>query len=414
MKPIFDLHCHPTLKVWLCDAQFTIKHPAGITNSDFDGKVMHVDLPGMRDGGVQCIVSFQYVPEVGISKLPMANKAVKFLRLLRSRIPGKLQQDIDGSSCFDQAMAGIKAMNDQIDAAASAYQNDPATGFNVTVPKNSAEFEAALAAGKTIVLHGLEGSHQLGRNLGNTQAYLDHLQQFKDAGGCVLTLAHFFINDITGSGGGIPPKEARLLGYDRDPQITGLTAIGEAVVNWCQDNGIIIDLVHSPVVTRNRVYDLLDQRIAAGKKVRPIVFSHTGIRGVASQFMTDPHDLDILPDYTEITKIASYDGVFGMILMNYWQNGDETQGPILDTDPGIDLVINTMKVISTASRLNSVDNICIGTDLDGFTTIPSDMRRVADIDKLRQKIIAAFPNNDDADKICSGNMLRVLRKNYNP
>lgn len=397
MKPIFDIHCHPTTKVYLCNAQIARPH---VPVSDFIPGGMHVDLPGMQTGGVHCIVSYQYVPEVGITKMPKAHVAINILDFLHVDIVEKLQKDEDGPSCFTQAMQGINSINQQLRNA---------TNFNVALPTDLAGFDAALAAGQTIVLHGLEGGHHLGRNLGNTQAYLDNLAAFKAAGVNVLTLSHFFKNDVSGSGGGIPPSEAKFLGYIREDPQTGLSAIGEQVVHWCQDNGIIIDLVHSPEATRNRVYELLDERMAQGNRVRPVIFSHTGIREVAKYIMADPNDLRILPDMAEISKIRSYGGVFGMILMNYWQNGDDTQAALLVNDAGIANVINTMKFIETYT--GDVKNIAIGTDLDGFTTIPSDVRHVKYIDALRQAIQQAFPNGDDADMICSGNALRVLREN---
>jgi len=397
MIPIFDLHCHPSIKVYLCNAQIAKAHEP---SSDFIPGGMHVDLPGMQIGGVQCIVSFQYVPEVGITQMPLAHFAIDILKALHVDIVTKLQQDVDGNACFDQAMQGIQSLNAQVTNA---------TNFNVALPTNLAEFNAAIAANQTIILHGLEGSHHLGRNLGDPQNYLDNLQKFKDAGVNVLTLSHFFQNDVTGSGGGIPPQEAKMLGYKRTSLNVGLSAIGEQVINWCQDNGIIIDLVHSPVATRNRVYEILDERKAAGKRVRPIVFSHTGVRIMATEKMFDQDDLRVLPAMEEVLKIRSYGGVLGMILMNYWQTGEEDQDTILVNDAGISFVIDTMKWIKELTR--DVANIAIGTDLDGFTTIPRDVRHVKFIDSLRQAIIEAF-GPDDAALICSGNVLRVLRDNF--
>ena len=199
MEPIFDLHCHPSIKVYLCSAQIAEDHHSFLDDASFADFIpgrMHVDLPGMDKGGVQCIVSFQYVPEVGITKMPKAHAALSLLKRFNAGIVPKMQQDTDGDACFQQALSGIKALNEQARAAAELG------AFDVVTPKSSQEFEDALSKGQTIILHGLEGSHHLGRNLGSTQAYLDHLQAFKEAGVVVLTLAHFFINDVTGSGGG--------------------------------------------------------------------------------------------------------------------------------------------------------------------------------------------------------------------
>ncbi|RYZ94396.1 MAG: hypothetical protein EOP47_27915, partial [Sphingobacteriaceae bacterium] len=204
------------------------------------------------------------------------------------------------------------------------------------------------------------------------------------------------------------PKESRLLGYER-PAPSGLTNAGRLVVEWCQENGMIIDLVHATVQARYEIYAILDERKQAGKTVRPVVFSHTGVRALVSPDMINEEDRLVLPDTEELLKIKSYGGVLGMILMNYWQNGDNHQDSILISDKGIEPVINTMLYMKEV--MGTVDHIAIGTDLDGFTHVPSDTKHVRYIDNLRQGIINAF-GEADAQKICYTNAIRVLRQSW--
>jgi microsomal dipeptidase-like Zn-dependent dipeptidase len=400
MTPIFDIHCHPSLKVYLCDADFSVSHKPA---DDFIPGAMHYDLPGMQEGNVQVIVSNQYVPEQGLKTMPKTAWLYKLLDGIGLSYAEKFELNNDQVTIFDQAMSGIQAMNQKIAAAPPA--------FNAVNPKNLTDFEAALTAGQTIILHGLEGAHHLGRNLAGTQAYLDHLAAYQAAGVAMLTLGHFFPNEVTDSGGGIPPGEAGFLGYHVQPgDPPGLAPeVGEAVINWCQENGMIIDLVHASQTARNRVYEILDARKEAGKKTRPFVFSHTGVRIMVDPDMISDSDHLVLPSLEEIQKVHAYGGTLGMILMNYWQNGDEQQKSLFVNSPGIDNVIATMKWIREAT--GDVSSISIGTDLDGFTTVPSDIPHVAFIDRLRQAMTADFSQQEIAD-ICFNNALRVLRAGW--
>lgn len=396
--PIIDVHCHPSLKVYLCNTDISQEHRP---KDDFVPGGMHVDLPGMQEGNVKVIISYQYVPEAGLRHMRNVAWLATILRKLRVKMIEKFESGDDGLDCFEKAMGGINLLNGQVAASATA--------FNVTSPKSLSEFDAAMADGKTIILHGLEGGHHLGKNLDTVQAYIDNLQQMKSAGVCVLTLAHFFQNSLCDSAGGIPPSEAHLLGYKRPVSLSnGLTEAGRAVVGWCQDNGMIIDLVHSTIETRRQVYAILDERKRTGKTVRPFMFSHTGVRTRVEPRMISEEDRQILPDVDDMIKVKEHGGILGLILMNYWLSGEEDNG-IFAHAKAIDNVIGTMKWIRYACT-DDVSNIAIGTDLDGFTQVPGDVKHIRFIGLLRYAIVKEF-GAEEAAKICSGNALRVIRAN---
>ncbi|RCH55708.1 hypothetical protein DJ568_07430 [Mucilaginibacter hurinus] len=395
MIPIFDMHCHPALKVYLCNAQFQKAHRP---TSDYMPGGMHVDLPGLEAGGVKFLFATHYVPESGMKYMKNSSWLFRVLRWTGLKITHRFEPD-EGPACFEKTLESIRGFNDQV---TSAHNH-----FNVAVVKNLTEFENACDKGKTILMHGLEGGHHLGKSLTDEQ-YVANLVKLKQEGVCIITLAHFFPNALCGSGGGIPPKESRLLGYKR-PEPSGLTSAGRQVVEWCQENGMIIDLVHATVEARYEVYAILDERKKSGKIIRPVVFSHTGVRTMVHPQMINELDRLVLPDTDELLKIKDYGGVLGMILMNYWQNGDNHQDSILISDKGIQPVIDTMLHIK--ELMGTVDHIAIGTDLDGFTHVPSDTKHVRYIDSLRQAIIQAF-GEEDAQKICYTNAIRVLRQSW--
>ena len=397
MIPIFDIHCHPSIKINLFNRQMKRRHQSA---SDLPSRGMYVDFPGMKAAGVQIIFSFHYIQEAGFGTLPKSQRLFRILERMGLPVFKKFEKREDGLDAFEKVKRSIQLTNQQVVEA---------SGFPVTTPADWNTFQQSFAAGKIIVLHGLEGSHHLGRKLGSVQHYLDNLQQLKALGVRILTLSHFFQNDVCDSGGGVPPSGAKMLGYTKPPsQSNGLTEIGKAVVHWCQDNGVIIDLVHSTSATRAQVYRLLDSRAATGKKVRPVVFSHTGVREVAARNMTSQDDLLILPDKTEIDIIKKYGGVFGIILMNYWTIGKEDTS-LFRKENGIAHVIETMRFISDCTR--NFDHIAIGSDLDGYTQVPDDVKHVRFMGRLRDAIVAAF-GTEAAEKICYQNALRVLEASW--
>ena len=388
------MHCHPCLKIYLCNKSIAEKHHP---IPDILPSGMHVDLPGMKKANVQVAFCSHYVPEAGLGQLPKSAWVFRLLKKLRLNIIDKFEPPhTDGA--YVRALWSIFQLNQQI-------RQSPKK-FNVTVARNLSEFQEAYDTGKKIILHCLEGAHQLGKGLANPDDYIHRLNYLKQEGVCLLTISHFFQNDIADSGGGIPPSTARLVGYSKPASTSnGLTQIGKLVVEWCQEHGIIIDLVHSTVEARKQVYDILEDRISRGLKTRPVVFSHSGIRELAGSNMPDPHDPFILPDLRELELIKKYDGVIGMILMNYWVIGIEEDN-ILKNDTGIKHLIKTIECISR--HLGDFKNIAIGTDLDGFTQVPDDVTHVRRMGRVREAISRTF-GETAAQQICYENALRVIR-----
>ena len=66
MIPIIDLHCHPSLKIYLFNKDVGKKH---FPFADIVPTGMHVDLPGLDVSGVQVICCTHYVPEAGLGHL---------------------------------------------------------------------------------------------------------------------------------------------------------------------------------------------------------------------------------------------------------------------------------------------------------------------------------------------------------
>ncbi len=392
MFPIIDLHCHPSLKIYLCNKDIAEKH---YPVADILPGGMHVDLPGMQQSNVRVVFASHYVPEAGLGHLPKSQWLFKLLKKIRLNIVAKFESDVDDNT-INKTLTSFDLLDHQIGKAEN--------NFSVIVAKNLAEFEEAYTNEKTILLHSIEGAHHLGKNT-NSVVVLANLARLKDKGLCMFTLAHFFQNVVCDSGGGIPPKESNLIGYQRPVSTGGLTITGKLIVEWCQENGVIVDLVHATVDARKQVYDILDSRIANGKKVKPVIFSHSGLREVAAINMKSQDDQLILPDISELLQIKKYGGVLGLILMNYWIIGIEEDNPF-KKDKGIKHLLQTIEFIQT--NIGDLENVAIGTDLDGFTQVPDDISHIRLLGRLRDAIIERF-GEAAARKICYENALRVIR-----
>jgi microsomal dipeptidase-like Zn-dependent dipeptidase len=398
---LFDLHCHPSLKIYLYSDKISEEHhPPG----DVTPFGMCVDLPGMQKSNVKVIFSSHYIPEYGFLHSKGGNFIFKGLLTLNMRPEVKFDSNAPGMNAFRKVEESMQDIESQVKGASEA--------FNVTIPKNLAEFEVAYAAGKTIILHCIEGGHHLGKELAGDNEYIWNLGYLKKRGLCLMTLSHFFQNDLCDTGGGIPPVDAQRLGYKvPTPKYNGLSPLGEKVVHWCQDFGVIIDLNHTSVDTRKDVYSLLDQRKSDGKIVRPVIFSHNAIRELAEANLKTRSDTDhlLLPDKAEFDTIMKYNGLLGIIAMNYWTNGIEEDNPF-HYDGGIKYILNIIDFLTNGSD-KAFDYIAIGSDLDGFTQVPDDLTNVSKIGNLTGAISDKY-GMDKAEKICSLNALRVLREGW--
>ena len=399
MIPIIDLHCHPPIKVYMFNKDIRhVHHPW----SDVYPFGMHVDLPGMKESNVRVILCSHYIPEAGFTRLHKSEWLFKILRWVLHSIMQRWESYNNPDDAYNKALQSIDKINRQVAAGSSQ--------FNVVNVSNIAEFDIAWKLGKTIVLHTIEGSHQLGSHSNFLDHYLGHLKILKNKGVCSITLAHFFENPVCDTGGGVPPSTAHKIGYPENACTDkGLSAIGAEVVHWCQDNGMLIDLVHCSIKTRTQIYAILEQRKNAGKKIIPVSFTHAGVRELAEPNMRIKCDIEYLPDLKEIEIIDTYGGVVGLILMNYWLIGIEEDDPG-KIDRAIPLILKSIHCIY--DHLNHYNCIGIGTDLDGFTQVPDDLGHIRLLSKISLAIEKEF-GSAVAEKICYQNALRLLQNAWN-
>ncbi|HYV94941.1 MAG TPA: membrane dipeptidase [Chitinophagales bacterium] len=401
---LIDIHCHPSLKIFLFHQHLSKK--ADPMNLNITTKML-VNLPDMQQGGVNAAISVHYLPEHNLIVDVKKRKIFKIIVDIAEEafggfIEGKFEDMSSPTAPYEQ----IKKMMSMLEKDVEEANNDASGKFKTRVAKSYSEFINAIDNGETVFIHSLEGAHCLGHHIDYATCEKEIIELF-DAGVCQFTLAHFFENILVSSQGGIPPKITKTIAYDpANTYPNGYNEednLTERLVSKMLDLGIIIDLVHCTPGAKKMVYRVNDSR---GNKKRPLVFSHTGLREVAQKYKPDmpQSDLDYLPNRDDVLRIKDCDGVLGIIFMDYWLNGDEDNGN------GIDVVIETIKEIKNIC--GDYNHIAIGSDLDGFTEVPKDLKGIEYMPRLIDEMERQGISKEDYLKICFNNYKRVLQNGW--
>lgn len=167
----------------------------------------------------------------------------------------------------------------------------------------------------------------------------------------------------------------------------GLSTFGKEVVDTMVELGMIVDVTHCTPPARRQVYDIVDCRA-------PILASHIG----AYQINPNPYNLE---DW-EVEEIEKSGGAVGVIFMNYWLSPHQRKR-------GLDYVIQTIRHFINIGGINCV---AVGTDFDGFTDPPDDLKDASELPYLTQRLVAERFDEDDILKLLGSNAINVLREGW--
>ena len=202
-------------------------------------------------------------------------------------------------------------------------------------------------------LLGIEGCHCL-------EGKLENVKGLYDAGYRMISLHHFFDNELGGS----------LHGVSRE----GLNEFGRQVVRELERLEIIIDVAHSAP-------EVVDDVLAIAK--RPVVVSHTGVYGVcrSKRNLSDE----------QMQRIAAKGG---LICIGYWK------GAVCDIRPQ-----RIVKTLRYAIALVGEDHVALGSDFDGATTTAFDTSELA---VLTQEMMEYGFSDTEIAKVMGGNSVKFL------
>ena len=461
---IVDLHCHPSLKMYLWSQHLWKCHLPGPGANEIQ---MQDDLRQLGYGNLKGLVVAHYLVEAATKRdwnllkglFPWINR---FLHGLADKI------EHEDASNFTQ----INIMMDLLESQVHEVNQRQDT-LKLVIARSYGEFlSASQVKGQVAIAHAIEGGHALGRNFPISETreqefkdkpakqhkmitfekredpafyYLRNLEALYNRGVCMITLAHIFKNDLAHPVEGISEDEKKTLGmtwhYDTAKHNCDLSAIGVAVAKRMLELGMVIDLTHSTPAARKNIFEITAQvneervklfdwvpdpvnpgsKIKRFKHKRPLTFTHVGSQQI---FMKHNH-MEALQAYKfydiddfEIDQICETEGVIGIIPENFWLTGADKKISGEGIEPGdyrygINYIIDTMISINSKTRKKDFSNIAIGTDFDGFADAPKDLyvpKQLAALIEAIRKIPGITSGQVLA--ITSGNANRLLARGW--
>jgi membrane dipeptidase len=202
---------------------------------------------------------------------------------------------------------------------------------------------------------GLEGAQSLA---GDPEG----LDELHAAGYRMIAPVHFFDTAFAGSAHGVEKG--------------GLTPAGRALVAGLERRSMLLDLAHASEKT-------LDD--ALGLARRPVVVSHTGVKGTCDspRNLSDAH----------LRGVARTGGVVGI---GFWETAVCGTGP--------DAIA---RAVRHAVSVAGVDHVGLGSDFDGAVATPFDAAGLA---TLTEALIAEGFDEPAIARIMGANTIRVLQQ----
>lgn len=329
-----------------------------------------VDLPRMREGGMDAMFFVVYVPQ--------------------------------GKRTPEGNAKAIQAASDRFDWIESVIEKH---GDQVGLARSPEEAKKLKDAGKRAIFIGVENGNTIGNDL-------SLLQRYYDRGARYLTLSHIRNNDICDSS--TDPKGA---------EHGGLSEFGKQVVKEMNRIGMVIDVSH---ISDEAFYDCLKYSKA------PIAATHSSARalydhprnlsddmikalakkgGVVQMNMLGAYLKDInsperkkalaklnekYPNRSKLTKEQTKQRASELVAIN-------KQHPA-----GMATLQEVMDHIDHIVRLVGVDHVGIGPDLDGGGGVKG-MYDVSEMGNITYELVKRGYSEEDIAKIWSGNFFRVMK-----
>lgn len=360
--PLTDIHVHPSLKAYLFRRSLWRHYTSGRTFNPFSSRS---DFPTLERGGVGVIWATHHLPEVQL-----------FRQCLLLRVAGRLLLP-----AYNRIVTGgrMQRLIEMIDTLEREIARRP---DRIAVAHSAADVPRIRASGRIAVVHAVEGGHVI-------EDRIDNLDELSRRGVAVLTLSHFFDNGIAAqTDGGIPRTMfiRQLCPFNfRWSQPSALTPFGRDVVRRMDQLRMIVDVTHCTPDARAAVF-------AEMGPSRPVVATHVGVQ----QLNPDPYNL---ADH-ELREVARRNGLVGVIFMTYWLR--QPHPP----EDGLDLIWRTLEHVHTVT--GSFDHVAIGTDFDGFTDPPDDVRDASMLPAVTGMLLERGMAEADVKKVLGGNAQRVL------
>jgi microsomal dipeptidase-like Zn-dependent dipeptidase len=200
----------------------------------------------------------------------------------------------------------------------------------------------------------VEGLHAM-------EGRIENLQILFDAGYRMMSITHFFDDELGGSAHGLEKG--------------GLTPLGRQVIRRMNEMGVVVDLAH---VSEASFVDIL---MLATK---PVVVSHTGVQATCEgpRNLTDD----------QIRGVSATGGVIGI---GYWA------GAVCGTD-----VDHIVAAIQHVVDVAGIEHVALGSDFDGTVHTGFDTTGLV---LVTEALLERGFSEEEIRLIMGGNVIRVLR-----
>jgi microsomal dipeptidase-like Zn-dependent dipeptidase len=166
---------------------------------------------------------------------------------------------------------------------------------------------------------------------------------------------------------------------------------------------VLVDVSHMRKDALDQTFALLrdlDDARHSDPKDFPLIASHSGFRCGRQAYNVDKDTVE---------EVARRGGVIGLILAQHQLNDGVRRRDTKDAPASMEVIFRHIDAIYGVT--GNYDNIAIGSDLDGFIKpTMGGFEYAADLAKLREPLEHQYPGQ--ADRILSGNALRVLEKAF--
>jgi membrane dipeptidase len=300
---------------------------------------------------------------------------------------------------YEQSGNGKKYADNLIDMMDGFVKNHPG---KFAYARSVEDIKTNFINGQISLAMGIENGTPVEGNLQN-------IKYFYDKGIRYITLSHSKSNHICDSS------------YDEERKWNGLSPFGTEMIKEMNRLGMMVDVSH---VSDSAFYDVIHI-----SKV-PVIASHSSCRHFTPGWERNMSD--------ELIKTLAYHG--GVIMINFgssfldnevrmnsskeWDHvsdllkeknltfGSPEAHKIMDEyfgdhHPGEISVSKVVDHIEYVVKLVGVDHVGLGSDFDGVYFVPKGLEDVSKYPNLIFELLRKGFSEEDIEKICSGNFLRV-------
>jgi microsomal dipeptidase-like Zn-dependent dipeptidase len=265
-----------------------------------------------------------------------------------------------------------------------------------TIAHSFAELEAAVGAGRTALIHCIEG----GFHLGSTPEAVERaVAELARRGVGYVILAHLVWRGVATNSPALPFLPDRIYRLLFPQPDVGLSELGRAAIRAMVRERVLIDLSHMSEHALADTFALLDE-LDPDARV-PVIASHVAFRFGDQEYGVDEET---------VRRIAARDGLVGVIMAQHQLNDGVRKGNTTTFDESFEVICR--HVDRLAEITGSHRHTGIGSDFDGFIKpTMGGLESMADMRTLEAALRDRY-GPADAEAICSQNALRVLHAGW--